>query len=33
MKHKYKTDIAQSPGTYIFMAYLRQLVNQNVTKS
>ena len=33
VKHKNKTIIAQSPGTYIFMTYLREMINQNVIKS
>ena len=33
IKHKNKTNIAQSSGTYIFIAYLREMVNQKITKS
>ena len=30
MKHKYNTNITQSPGRNIFMTYLRERVNQKV---
>ena len=29
-KHEYNTDITQSPGRYIFMRYLQEIVNQIV---
>ena len=32
-KHKNKTNITQLPGTYTFMAYLREIKKQKVVKS
>ena len=33
IKHRTKTNITQSPGMYLFMAYLREIINQKVIKS
>ena len=31
-KHKNKTNITQSPGTFMIMIYLRKIINQKVIK-
>ena len=32
IKHKSKTNITQSAGTYTFMKHLREIINQKVIK-
>ena len=30
IKHKYNTDITKQTGSFIFMTYLREIINQEV---